>query len=767
MTEGVRSVATPFVGRDTELTTLRRLCGSERLVTAVGPGGSGKTRLVTEALADVAPAVAGVVELATHTPGDDLWSIVLAACDIRDDPARAPLDRLAGRLGERFGDCDVLLVLDNCEHVRDAVAALVDALLARLPRLHVLATSRVSLGVPGERTLPVEGLPAGEATALFLDRARRVRPDLPDTDDTARRARRIAAALDGLPLALELAAARARALPLRVIEEGTAHRLAFLTSSTQRDPRHRSLQACLAWSTALLGSEARAGLAALSVVDGHLSLDAATAAIGGPDAVAVLEELVDHSLVRFRPADGTYLVLETVREHAREVVPGEAHRALARLSPWVAALAAAARHGLERADAAVLARLDGDAEAVRAVLAHGASGDDGARGPAADVVADLAFWWSLRGRCREGLDRARRVTAALTAAGEPVPDRLRWAHAFHAVYAGELEEGLGLAVAVAEDAGAADDVRGRAMILLGMAQGFDAPAVAAPVLAGATERATAAGDLWGRVEALQVLAYTHLWLGDDAAALACADAALPALDELGHHQLRAWDGAIRAEIAGQRGDVDAALEHGRAGQLLAMGIGEPASATCALLPAVRALCRGGRVGEAVGLIDEHALFLDEHPGFIALEGLDACRAHVALWSDPPGPVGDLAASLETWAGQGLSLIAAEVGGVVATAALAAGDLAGALDLAEPARRRARDRGARELTVAADLPHLAVRRARGEDVTAEAHDALAAASDGGYTIALLDALEPDSAAAADAGREGVAVRLRAAADRARR
>ncbi|GLZ44269.1 hypothetical protein Acsp06_04540 [Actinomycetospora sp. NBRC 106375] len=780
MTEGVRSrpavAAAPFVGREDELATLRRLCGAERLVTVLGPGGSGKTRLASEVLPTVAPVVLGVVELATRVPGDDLWSVVLAACDLRDDPAVSPVERLAHRLGDLPGERDALLVLDNCEHVRDAVAEIAGALLARAPRVRILATSRLSLGVPGETALPVEGLDVPAATALFLDRARRVRPDLPDTDDTARRARRIAIALDGLPLALELAAARARGLPLRVIEDGTAHRLAFLDAGAAggaREPRHRSLQACLSWSTALLADRARAGLAALAVVEGRCSLDAAVAAVGPPrapgeaDAVAVVEELVDHSLVRFAPDDGgSYLVLETVREHARELVADEGPRALARLTPWVAALAARARPALERADLDVLARLDGDAAAIRAVLTH-AAGTPGDGTAAADVVADLAFWWSLRGRCREGIDRAERLSAARADAGEAVPDRLRWAHAFLALYGGDVETGLGLAVAVAEDPAAADDVRGRAMILLGMAQGFDDPAGAAPVLTGAAELALAAGDRWGRVEALQVLAYTHLWLGDSAAALAAADAARPALDELGHHQLRAWDDAIRAEVASLRGDVAGALAHGRAGHALAVGIGEPLSATCALLPAVRALCRAGRVTEAAVLVRAHEPFLDDHPGLGAMEALDACRAHVALWSDPPGPIDVLAGSLELWAQQGLTLIAAEVGGVLAVALLAAGDVGRARELAATARRRAGERGARELGVAAALAHAAARRAAGEDVTADAHDALAAAQEGGFTIQALDALALVAGVALDAGHATTALRLHAALETARR
>lgn len=769
-----RSTAAPFMGRDEELATLCRLCGAERLVTVVGPGGGGKTRLATEALAGVAPTVLGVVELATRVPGDDLWSVVLAACGIRDDPALTPAERFAQRIGDLVGGGDALVMLDNCEHVRDAVAELVVAVLSRSPRLRVLATSRLSLGVPGETTLPVDGLPLEEATALFLDRARRVRPDLPDTEDTARRARRIAGALEGLPLALELAAARARGLPLRVIEDSTADRLAFLAVGEHREPRHRSLQACLAWSTALLSERARSGLAAVSVIEGRWSLDAAVAAIGPPraeeeaDAVGVVEELVDHSLVRFLPADaGSYLVLETIREHAREVDPDEPRRALARLAPWVSALAAQARPALERADLDVLARLDADAAAIRAVLTHATAGDDRVRGPAAGVVADLAFWWSLRGRCREGLDRAARVSAALTNAGEPVPGRLRWTHAFHAIYSGLLEEGLGLASAVAEDPAVLEDVRARAMILLGLAQGLDDPVGAAPVLTEAAELAVSAGDLWARVEALQVLACTHVWRGDHAAALACVDATLPPLDELGHQQLRAWDAAIRADAARLRGEMAAVLEHGRAALTLAVEVGEPVSASWALLAVVRGLCRTGRAEEAAGMASDHAVFLDEHPGLAAAEFLDVSRAHMALWSDPPGDPEGLLASLEAWVDHGLTVLAAEAGGVLAAALLAAGETERALALAERARAQARDRDAPEFAVAAGLVHAAARRARGEDVTVEAHEALATAHEAGFTFEVLDALELVAGLTLDAGRAQATLRLHAAADAARR
>ncbi|NMO93926.1 LuxR C-terminal-related transcriptional regulator [Actinomycetospora sp. TBRC 11914] len=759
MTEGVRS-PTAFVGRTAELAELCRRAGVERLVTVVGPGGGGKTRLVTEAVPALPAPVVGVVELAACAPGDDLWTTVLDACGIRDDPTRAPADRFA----HRVGDDETVLVLDNCEHVRDAAARRVVELADACRGLRVVATSRVSLGVPGEATLAVEGLPDDEAAVLFLDRARRAQPALPGGEETDHRVRRIVRALDGLPLALELAAARARGLPLAAIEAGMTDRLAFVAarSAAGRDVRHRSLQACLAWSTALLDERARAGLAALAVVEGRCSLEAAVAVVGEPGAVTALEELVDHSLVRFRPDDATYLVLETVRDHAREAAPDEVPAAHARLARWVADLAAAARPALEHADLDVLARLDRDAAAIRTVLAHAGTGP--ALDAAADVVADLAFWWSLRGRCREGHEVAGRLAAALPA---PTP-RLRWAHAFQAVYAGDLVGGLGLAAELAEDATADDDVRARALILLGMAQAFDDPAAAAPSVEAAVALAQGAGDRWGVVEALQVLAYTHIWRGDHAAAVACADAALPALTELGHHQLRAWDAAIRAEAARLRGDVDAVRHHGRAGWTLAVTVGEPVSASGALAPVVRALCRTGEHAEAARLTTRHAAFLDEHPGLGTTEILDLCRAHVALWASPATAT-DLAAALVDGAEQaGLALVAAEAGGVEAVAALAADDVARALAAADRTHDRARAVGAHDTCLVAGLARCVARQRSGDaaDVLAEAHDVLAAAHASGYAPIVVDALDVVAALVLDAGRPTDAARLHAAAAAAR-
>jgi hypothetical protein len=263
----VPAVRSSFVGRVDELATLTRLIGRERLVSLVGPGGSGKTRLAGEVARGGACELHGFVELAPVRPGTALAPVVLNGCGIRDEPGRGALDRLH----DRFGRAGAVLVLDNCEQVRDEVASLVADLLRGCPELRVLVTSRVALGLTGETVLPLSGLDRdADAVALFVERARRVQPALPSGPETEAAARRICLLADGLPLAIELAAAHARALALPDVEAGMVRRLRFLaTRDSGALPHHRSLLASIAWSAELVGQDGRDVLAALSVVEGR------------------------------------------------------------------------------------------------------------------------------------------------------------------------------------------------------------------------------------------------------------------------------------------------------------------------------------------------------------------------------------------------------------------------------------------------------------------------------------------------------------------
>jgi predicted ATPase len=422
---------TSFVGRASELAAVAAAVVEHRLVTLVGPGGSGKSRLAVETARDGPHPLLGFVELSPAGPDTSPPLAVLAGCGVRDDPSVAPGDRLVDHMHDRTG----LLVLDNCEHVRTGVAALLHDLLPRCPDLHVLATSRVVLGLVGEAVVPLAGMTTDDAAALFVDRARLVQPRLGEPERGA--VAEICRLADGLPLAVELAAARARALSVPAIRDGMADRLRFLTA---RDPQtaapYRSLRTSLDRSIELAGGAARRALAALSVVDGRFPLDVALALTGGDrDAV---ETLVEHSLVQFDAADRRYLLLDTVRDYAAAdlVAVGATAQAHGRLLDWAVAFAAEIRAGLERADPEALRRADACDAAVTSALQGAVVAGRGADG--ALVAADLAFAWSLRGRCAEGLAQIRRLVAAL----HPVPPPLRWAHAFLAAYSGEMEAGF-------------------------------------------------------------------------------------------------------------------------------------------------------------------------------------------------------------------------------------------------------------------------------------------------------------------------------------
>jgi predicted ATPase/DNA-binding CsgD family transcriptional regulator len=758
----VPAAASSFVGRGGELGAVSRLVARERLVSVVGPGGSGKTRLVGEAVRRGAFELHGFVELAAVRPGSALALAVLAGCGLRDEPARSPLDRLRDRLGRADG----LLVLDNCEQIRDEVATLVAGLLRDCPGLRVLVTSRVTLGVAGETVLSIGGLDgAGEASALFLDRARRVQPGLPTGAGTDAATHRICRLADGLPLAIELAAAHARALPLADVEAGMAQRLWFLaTSDPGVLPQHRSLLSSISWSAELVGAGPRRVLAALSVFAGRFTLDAALAA-AGPDGRAAVETLVDHSLVQFDAADGRYVLLDTIRDFATtELGDTETgQRVHARLIGWVAELARAASAGLGRAEAQALTRMERDDAAVRSVLANALATGAGLD-VAAGIVVDLAFGWFLRGRSAEGRSWAERISAALGS----VPPGLAWANAFLTTYSGDLEAGFGLAKAAAEGAAAAGAtaIRARSLILVGIVELFVDPAGAEPTLTEAVDLAAGAGDDWGHVEALQALAYTHLFRADHAAALGRADAALPALARLGHAQLRAWDAAIRADVAAQTGHFEEACTYGRAAIGLAVGIGEPVSVSPVLLPLMRAFCQLGRADQAAGLLTAHAAFLDDHPGVMAAEALGLAAAVTSAWVDLGTAAERLELALAAAAASGVELLGGEAAVMLAVARLAGGAAEAARTTAEEALRWATAIGNRETACAATLALGVIRRVLGQDASDDAYRALTAAAGAGLRPMVPDALDLIAGLALDVGRIVVAARLHAASQRLR-
>ncbi|MFF9766335.1 BTAD domain-containing putative transcriptional regulator [Streptomyces sp. NPDC014636] len=336
---------TSFVGREADIRAIGADLAGARLVTLLGPGGAGKTRLSQEAAEAVRHTLRDGVWLAELAPVDDPDAVpqaVLTAIGAREtvlhgagvETIRAVADRHGDpleRLVEHCARRRMLIILDNCEHVVDAAARLTEGLLARCPELTVLATSREPLGVPGELVRPVEPLPEPVALRLLADRGAAARPGF-RTDDDPEACAEICRRLDGLPLAIELAAARLRMLSPRQIADRLDDRFRLLTSGSRTVlPRQQTLRAVVDWSWDLLDADERDVLARLSVFAGGCDL-AAAEAVCGPVALDALGSLVDKSLVVAAPAaDGgmRYRLLETVAEYAAERLAETGHRAAA------------------------------------------------------------------------------------------------------------------------------------------------------------------------------------------------------------------------------------------------------------------------------------------------------------------------------------------------------------------------------------------------------------------------------------------------------
>ncbi|MEU6095337.1 BTAD domain-containing putative transcriptional regulator [Streptomyces sp. NPDC047079] len=442
----LRARLTSFVGRDTDIDTLRRDLAAARLVTLLGPGGAGKTRLsqeAAEAVADDAPDGVWLAELAPVDDPEAVPEAVLTAVGARETVLRGagaeemrvvadrhddPLVRLAEHCARRR----MLLILDNCEHVVDAAARLAEHLLERCPGLTVLATSREPLGVPGELLRPVEPLPQPYALKLLADRGAAARPGFRvDADDrTAEAAAEICRRLDGLPLAIELAAARLRMLSPRQIADRLDDRFRLLTSGSRTLlPRQQTLRAVVDWSWDLLDADERAVLRRLSVFAGGCDLTAAEA-VCGPAALEVLGSLVDKSLVVAAPSgegEMRYRLLETVAEYAGERLDESGERPDAERAhlTYYRELARTTDPLLRSsAQRAAIERLQVEYENLRTALRHAVAARD--EDEALCLLLSLCWYWQMRDLRAEARTWSTAVMALgpdpFVAPARPVPD---------------------------------------------------------------------------------------------------------------------------------------------------------------------------------------------------------------------------------------------------------------------------------------------------------------------------------------------------------
>ncbi len=424
---------TSFIGRERETAAVAELLQDTRLLTLTGVGGSGKTRLALEVASRVGAHYSdGVawVELAPLSNPELVPHHVADALGVRRDGVRAAGDALL----EALRNWDALLVLDNCEHLVEACARLAEALLKGCARLRIMATSREALGISGERAWPVPPLAIpsvedgeritptvaarNEAIRLFVERTQAVRPSFELVDGNAAAIARIVRRLDGLPLAIELAAARARILDPQQIATRLDDVFGLL-SSTSRDtpPRHRTLRSTIEWSHDLLTEPERILFRRLAVFAGGFTLDAAEAVAALPDVLDLLSSLVDKSLVMLETEalEARYRMLETVRQFARERLQeaGEAAELGRRHAQFFLGRAETAEPFLSNQTEGWQERLVEDLGNLRAA-ADWFEQDGEAITAALQLAAALHWFWFGLGHYREA---RRRLETALNRSG--------------------------------------------------------------------------------------------------------------------------------------------------------------------------------------------------------------------------------------------------------------------------------------------------------------------------------------------------------------
>jgi predicted ATPase/DNA-binding CsgD family transcriptional regulator len=428
-----------FVGREQEIAEVKRLVGETRLVTLTGPGGCGKTRLALAAAFDLMENFAdGVwwVGLASLSDPHLLPQAVISALGVREAPGGSPTEIVREHLKPK----EVLLVLDNCEHLVDACAKLVDILLRACPGLRILVTSREVLGITGEcawlvpsLSLPdplhlasIEELKGYEAVRLFLERAKEVASTFELTDQNAPTVARICWRLDGMPLAIELAAARTRLLSEGQILKRLEDCFGLLKADRRTDlPRHRTLRVTMDWSHELLSEEEKALFRRLSIFAGGFTLEAVEEVCVGEGieehkVLDLLSGLVNKSLVTVQQRDGEvrYLLLETVRQYGREKLRVSAEEPIARRrhANFFVIFAEEAEPKLRGAQqGAWLERLEAEHDNLRAALSWALESGDAELG--LRLSGALGEFWYMRGYLSEG----RRWLEATLANGDVLP----------------------------------------------------------------------------------------------------------------------------------------------------------------------------------------------------------------------------------------------------------------------------------------------------------------------------------------------------------
>jgi predicted ATPase len=571
---GVRYDATTLIGRDADLERLRALLSSSRVVSIVGPGGLGKTRLANAIARTAAEPAVHVVELAGVTSAEDVAGEVGSALGVRDSVSgrrvltAAQRADVRARIAHLLGQSPSLLVLDNCEHLIEAVAGLVAFLVSSTADLRVLITSRAPLAIAAERVYLLGELDAADAARLFTERAVAARPSARLTDDLVAG---IVARLDGLPLAIELAAARVRTMPLEEIARRLEDRFALLRGGDRSAPgRHRTLFAVIDWSWNLLDDAEQRALRRLALFHDGFTLAAAEAVLGDDSADAV-QGLVDQSLLSIveTPAGGRYRMLETVREFGalRLADTGEAAAARDAQRRW--AVGYARHHGARLATRDQFSAVDaiGAEEVNLADELRGALAD-GDRGSLVQLLASLGLFWTLRGEHIRVIVLAEAVTEALLDWTPPPDLTEQTCGAVMITLSTSLMTGglsseplRAILVRLGREAAHSPHLSGLVRVLLT----YDAEAEAAP--ADFTSRLGRLADSQDRPTALaasQWLSVLYENAGDPVGAITAASRALALSTDDDGPWAAAMPHTMLAQLTMQVGDLAVAVGHAQA-----------------------------------------------------------------------------------------------------------------------------------------------------------------------------------------------------------
>ena len=576
----LRGELTEFVGRRAELARVRDALAGARLVTLTGPGGIGKTRLALQVAAGAVRAFRDGVWLAElaglRDPGL-LVGEVARSLGLSDRSARWAVASLADYLQRR----QVLLVLDGCEHLADACAVMVDALLRGCPGLRIIATSRHVLGVAGEvtiavppMTVPAEGSPATpeellgyEAVRLFAERGAAVLPGFAVHACNGAAVAGVCRAVDGIPLAVELAAVRLRSLSPGQILSRLDSRFQLLSGGGPAgQPHHRTLQDALEWSYELLTDGEQAMWRRMSVFAGSFDLDAAEAVCAvGRVAAGQIADLVDALVAKsilLREGEGTarYRLLDTIREFGATKLRGRGNERALRLRHWRWYAALAARQeafGPGRAE--WIAALEADHENLRAALEFCLS-ESGQAAAGAQLACDLWRYWETHGHLTEG----RRILAALLDRldqASPARPRALWTAGFLAQFQGEIPAARKLLEDALSAARAAGDTAAEAWAssFLGWDLYHDGDADRGHALARTALRLhREAGDHVGVVLALMQIGFIHMSAGEAEQAAdwytTCADVCQDS-GNAWYHAYARWGLAVVALLRGDHEDA--------------------------------------------------------------------------------------------------------------------------------------------------------------------------------------------------------------------